>query len=189
MEGVGLTRCFNPFFRPDRRNMQNASLLHDGHSGWCHGDSFQNRKPEAVTRPKRISGIFDHNLLLGIIAGEIALKFCTEHGNITAVFSANFQNDLTTEMGVLDERDFARFEFKVCFGPMSYIATKASSYFVALWVDMNAWCTIDTVVLSVTTRFVCTINSLRQRRNDRHFTNAFFKWILLNENFSFFYQK
>ena len=36
------------------------------------------------------------------------LRFCTEHNGITAVLCATLQNDLTTEIDVLDERDFAR---------------------------------------------------------------------------------
>ena len=42
----------------------------------------------------------------------IMLKFCTEHGSITAVLCAKFQNDWTSYMGVMDERDFTRFELK-----------------------------------------------------------------------------
>ena len=34
----------------------------------------------------------------------------------------NFQNDLTTKRNVLDERAFARFEFKMSFGQISHIA-------------------------------------------------------------------
>ena len=33
-----------------------------------------------------------------------------------------FQNDLATDMGVMDERDFARFEFKIRFRWISYMA-------------------------------------------------------------------
>ena len=44
----------------------------------------------------------------------------------TAVHCAKFQNDWTTETDVWDERDFARFEFKLRFGRLSYI-TQGSS--------------------------------------------------------------
>ena len=47
----------------------------------------------------------------------------TERNRITAVLSANFQNDLTTEIDGLNERDFPKFEFKMCFGRISYIVT------------------------------------------------------------------
>ena len=50
------------------------------------------------------------------------LKFCTEHGSITAVICAKSRNDGTTETDVMDDRDFARIEFKLLFGQMSYIA-------------------------------------------------------------------
>ena len=38
----------------------------------------------------------------------IILKFCTEHGSDTAMLCANFQNDWTTEVCVIGERDSAR---------------------------------------------------------------------------------
>ena len=59
--------------------------------------------------------LFAHNLFISYL---IALKFCTEHGSDTAVLCAKFQNDWTV---VVDERDFARFEFKTSFGRISYI--------------------------------------------------------------------
>ena len=52
---------------------------------------------------------------------SIALKFCTEQGSITAVLCAKFQTEWTIEMGVVDKQDFARFEFKMSFGQISYI--------------------------------------------------------------------
>ena len=74
------------------------------HGGCC------NIKYPSETHPKLESReiSFEHILLLN---RAIVLKFCTEHGSITAVVCANFHNDLTTEMDVLDERDFARFEY------------------------------------------------------------------------------
>ena len=56
---------------------------------------------------------FTHNLFL---ICKIVWKFRTEHISITAVLCAKFQNDSTTEMDVLEERDFARFEFGMRFG-------------------------------------------------------------------------
>ena len=58
---------------------------------------------------------------------QIILKLCTEHGSITAVLCANCWNDLTTEMDVLDELVFTRFEFMMRFG--SYIATAPKVHF------------------------------------------------------------
>ena len=52
----------------------------------------------------------------------IVLKFCTEHGSDTAVLCAKFQKDWTAESGVKDERNFARFEFKMSFRRMSHVA-------------------------------------------------------------------
>ena len=49
-------------------------------------------------------------------------EISTEHGNITAVHCAKCQNDWTIETVVMDERDFARFQFKMSFGRISYIA-------------------------------------------------------------------
>ena len=47
----------------------------------------------------------------------ISLKFCTEHGSDTAVLCAKFQL-----AWVFGKRGFARFEFKMSFGRISYIA-------------------------------------------------------------------
>ena len=52
---------------------------------------------------------FAHNLLLSC---EIVLTLCTEHDCVSVVLCANFGNDFTTEIDVLDERNFTRFEFK-----------------------------------------------------------------------------
>ena len=43
---------------------------------------------------------------------EIVMKICTEHDSDTVVLCAHFQNDSTTATNVMDERDFARFEFR-----------------------------------------------------------------------------
>ena len=71
-------------------------------------------------KPKSPKISLAHNWLL---SDEIVLNFCTEHGSITAVLCVNFQNDLTDEMGVLEERDFTRFEFNMSFEQISHIAT------------------------------------------------------------------
>ena len=47
--------------------------------------------------------VFGRNSLLSC---QIILKFCSEHGSITAMLWANFGNYLTTEMEVQDEQDF-----------------------------------------------------------------------------------
>ena len=49
----------------------------------------------------------------------IVLKFYTEHDSITAVFCVICQNVWKIETDVMDERNFARFEFKMSFGRIS----------------------------------------------------------------------
>ena len=49
-----------------------------------------------------------HNFLF---SREITLTFCTERGSITAVLCGHFQNDFASKMGVLDEWEFAKFDF------------------------------------------------------------------------------
>ena len=61
---------------------------------------------------------FAHNLS---ISYPTVLEFHTEHGSIIAVLCAESQIDWTTETYVLDERVFARFEFNMGFGQISYI--------------------------------------------------------------------
>ena len=80
---------------------------------------------ETYLKPKPREISFGHNLLLSC---TVVLKFCTEHGSVTAVLCAKYQNDLTIEMDVLNERSFARFEFDVSFGEITCIATKFAGY-------------------------------------------------------------
>ena len=49
---------------------------------------------------------FVHNIHLN---NPIVLNFCTEHGSITAMLCAKFENIWTTEIDIMDEWDFARF--------------------------------------------------------------------------------
>ena len=53
---------------------------------------------------------------------------CPEHGTITAVICAIIQNDWITETDVIGKRDFARFEFKMSFWRISYIAHHPGAY-------------------------------------------------------------
>ena len=80
--------------------------------GWCNIRC----PPENHFKPKSREISFAHNLLLSYL---IVLEFCTEHDSDTVVLCANFQNYWTSETNVLDERYFARFEFKTYFGRIS----------------------------------------------------------------------
>ena len=51
-----------------------------------------------------------------------ALNFCTKHGSDTAMLCAKFQNDWIIDTDVMDECDFAIFEFKMSFQRISRIA-------------------------------------------------------------------
>ena len=66
-------------------------------------------RSETHTELKSREISFAHNSLLSC---QIVLKFCTEHGSITVVPFANFENELTTEVDVMDDRNFVIFEFK-----------------------------------------------------------------------------
>ena len=69
-----------------------------------------------------------HNLLFMC---QIVLKFRTYHCSFVAGFCTNYQNDLTTETDVLDERDFARFEFMMSFGRIT--DTETAPWFPFQW--------------------------------------------------------
>ena len=60
---------------------------------------------------------FAHNLYNSC---RNVLIFGTEHGSNTAVLSAKFQNDLMSDIGIMEGRDLTRFGFKVSFGRISY---------------------------------------------------------------------
>ena len=62
--------------------------------------------------------LYAHNSCL---SWPIILKFCTEHGSITAVLCANFQTDWTIETDVMDQPVFLRFEFKMSLKRISCI--------------------------------------------------------------------
>ena len=53
---------------------------------------------------------FIHNICYCYL---IVLKFCTEHGSITAVLCAKFQNHWTTEKNAMDRWHFMRFDLKL----------------------------------------------------------------------------
>ena len=62
----------------------------------------------------------------------IISKLNTEHGSDTAVLCVKFWNDWVTEMDVMDEHDFMRFEFTMRFGGIYNIA-KVPWHFLALY--------------------------------------------------------
>ena len=72
--------------------------------------TLQRYLSETGLEPKSREKSFTHNLFLSY---PIFMKFCTELVNITGVLCLKYRKDWTTEMGVTDERDFARFEFWV----------------------------------------------------------------------------
>ena len=80
--------------------------------------------PETRLKLKSREISFASNLILSC---QSFWKFCTEHGSITAVPCANFSKRLATEMGVMDERDFAIFRFKMRFERVLYIVTTPGS--------------------------------------------------------------
>ena len=72
--------------------------------------TLQRYLSETGLEPKSRENSFTHNLFLSY---PIFMKFCTELVNIIGVLCLKYRKDWTTEMGVTDERDFARFEFWV----------------------------------------------------------------------------
>ena len=82
--------------------------------------SFQNKHLSRVLC--KIGSVFETHLKLKSreisfvhntrFNNPIVLKFGTDHGWITAVLCAKFQNDWTTEAKVMDERGFARFALR-----------------------------------------------------------------------------
>ena len=79
---------------------------------------------------------FVHNLF---ITYPIVSTVCTEHGSDATVLFAKFQKEWTTETNVMGERDFARFEFKMSFGRISYIAQDPSSWLVSVATTTQGW--------------------------------------------------
>ena len=74
---------------------------------------------ETHLKPKSCEISFACNLFINY---PIVMTFCTEHASDTAMLCTNFQIDWTTEVDVMDEWDFVRFEFQISFRRISYIA-------------------------------------------------------------------
>ena len=68
---------------------------------------------------KSCENSFIYNICLN---HPIILKFCTEHHRGTAMLCAKFQDSWIIQTDVMYERDFARFEFMMCFQQASFIA-------------------------------------------------------------------
>ena len=66
----------------------------------------------------------------------IALLICTEKGSDTAMFYAKFQDDGMIDSDVMDQRDFARFEFKMSFARVSYILRNTPEYYLESDLDV-----------------------------------------------------
>ena len=62
---------------------------------------------------------FVHNTSTSVVG---SFRIFAQLGNDTAVLYVQFQNDLTTRQWVMDKQDFARFEFKMRFERILYIA-------------------------------------------------------------------
>ena len=65
--------------------------------GWCRGCNKDIRPNSFQFKSREISS--SHIL---IITDSIVLKFCTDHYSYTVVLCATFQNDWSTETGVMD---------------------------------------------------------------------------------------
>ena len=85
----------------------------DGEKVLCEVCCKIGHQSETHPKPKSLETSFAHDVLRGY---RIVLKFCTEHGSNIAVLCAKLQNDSTTRVGVMEERDLARFEFKCISG-------------------------------------------------------------------------
>ena len=77
-------------------------------------------RPKSVLNLKSREISFFHKTFLHC---SITLIFCTEHGSYTAVICAKYQSDWTTIGDFMDERDFARFQFKTDSDRLGFIDT------------------------------------------------------------------
>ena len=74
--------------------------------------------PETHFKPKSYDISFVHNVFL---SSAIISKFCTKHDSVTVVLWAKCRSDWRRETDGMDERDFARLEFKMSFGRTFYL--------------------------------------------------------------------
>ena len=85
---------------------------------------------ETHLKLKSHEDLFTHNLFRN---GPIVLKVCAGYDSDTAMLCAKFKNILTTDMDVMDQWDFVRFQFNMNFGDILYCAAPQESYL--MW-----WC-------------------------------------------------
>ena len=97
----------------------------------------------------------------------IILKFCTEHGGITVVLCAKFQNDWTADTNVLDERDLARFEFKMGCGRINHHKVYFMGHFTEMLNGLVQVCSISSE-LAMEILQLCTEPSKYQCTKLRH---------------------
>ena len=108
---------------------------------------------------------YDHNLFLSY---SFVLKFCREHGSITAVLCAKFQNDTTKETNIMDERDFARFaatiSTSICF---IHVTTTLASEEEIYWHPLFLWMTVTWIKNRVPVGLYITVTSQGVRWRDK----------------------
>ena len=98
----------------------------------------------------------------------ITLKFCTEHGSITAMLCAKFQTDWTIETDVMDGQVFARFEFKMSLGRISYIAQYPMKPFQYCMRHLVVW----TCIISKLQGWLIICHDCIALKFDRHFSSS-----------------
>ena len=82
-------------------------------------------RPESVLNLKSREISFFHK---SFHSCPITLRFCTEYGSYTAVICAKYRSDWTTIGDYVEERDFARFQFKTASDRLGFIDTGPCTY-------------------------------------------------------------
>ena len=106
----------------------NTSTYHC--KGWIRGCSNQGYLLETHLK-------FKSRLLMAYYLVPQSLKFCRDHGSIITVLYNNFNNNLTSEMYVIDEQDVTRLEFKTDFGGWT-IMQHPSSFANRSWILLQS---------------------------------------------------
>ena len=97
--------------------------------------SYQPRRSHNNTRETKQLLLSSYSVYVYLFSSDqIILKFCTEHGSITAMLCAKIQNNLTTEMDIIDEWVFVKFEFKTVLQP-SYFYNGESLNLKSLYIE------------------------------------------------------
>ena len=146
-----ISHCFPLSFETEINESQFAMVWPIGHMGPVTSETKLQLNSHKISFTRNIH-----------FSQWMRLKFCTWHGNMTAVLYAKLQNDSSNKKEDMNKRTFARL--------------------LLIWISDESFFCYQILPSLQFYGHQIIINSLRPRQNGRHFADDIFKCIFLNEN-------